>query len=70
MRSAWLRSISRCIHAEPTAALLVVATDGRHNTLSPLQDTGKDPISGADASADDLIAVKNNQVGIEDTSAT
>ena len=27
-----------------------------------MQDTGKDPISGADASIDDLVAVKNNQV--------
>ena len=28
------------------------------------QDTGKDPISGADASLDDLVAVKSNHVSI------
>ena len=31
---------------------------------SILQDTGKDPISGADASLDDLVAVKGNHVSV------
>ena len=28
----------------------------------PLQDTGKDPVTGAETSVDELLAVKNNTV--------
>ena len=30
--------------------------------MSNVQDTGKDPVTGAEASADELLAVKNNTV--------
>ena len=58
------KHIKVCAHlGEPADVVALSVFCKVQLAWSTLQDTGKDPITQAEASVDDLVEVKNNQVG-------